>query len=345
MGSKDFIYTLIELDYQNELNKQQKEELQSWLNLSQDNVAEYNEIIRLFTYADRLVSMKEINTDQDLLFVKRKLNRNGKINKLFLNFQKFAAILTIPLLLYSAWTIWGLPNNNKKDRIMKSTETAFGVRSQIQLADGTRVWLNSGSKLIYPVEFNGKSREVNLIGEAYFQVKSDREHPFYVDLNGHKVKATGTSFNISNYTDDREIYIYLDDGKVSLLINTKEDQIKPLPLKEKETFILNKIEKNYRIQKTGGSKYVAWINGRLILKNDSINDVAVRLGRWFNAEITFDADLEKSGYVFTATFQKESLEEALKLLSYSTPVRYKIIPGSQMDDSSFSMRKVIISKK
>lgn len=228
---------------------------------------------------------------------------------------------------------------------MKSTETAFGVRSQIQLADGTRVWLNSGSKLIYPVEFNGKSREVNLIGEAYFQVKSDREHPFYVDLNGHKVKATGTSFNISNYTDDREIYIYLDDGKVSLLINTKEDQIKPLPLKEKETFILNKIEKNYRIQKTGGSKYVAWINGRLILKNDSINDVAVRLGRWFNAEITFDADLEKSGYVFTATFQKESLEEALKLLSYSTPVRYKIIPGSQMDDSSFSMRKVIISKK
>jgi transmembrane sensor len=90
---------------------------------------------------------------------------------------------------------------------------------------------------------------------------------------------------------------------------------------------------------------LAWIDGSLIFKNDSTNDLAVRLGRWFNAEIIFDHELLKSDYVFTATFKQESLEEAMKLLSYSSPITYKIISGTQLDDSSFSKRKVIISKK
>ena len=90
---------------------------------------------------------------------------------------------------------------------------------------------------------------------------------------------------------------------------------------------------------------MAWIDGSLIFKNDNTNDVATRLGRWFNAEIILDDELSKSDYVFTATFKQESLEEALKLLSYSSPITYKIISGSQLDDSSFSKRKVIISKK
>ncbi|MGV8091961.1 MAG: FecR family protein [Mangrovibacterium sp.] len=345
MRNGEFIYNLIELDYHGKLDKQQREELHSWLNLSQDNISEYNKIIKLFTYSDRLVSMKKIDTDRDLLLVRKKLNGKRKLNNLFLNFQKVAAVLIIPLLLYTAWTIFGRSGNDNKSNIIKSTETTFGIRSQIQLSDGTEVWLNSGSKLSYPEEFNGKSREVKLVGEAYFHVKSDREHPFYVDLDGHKIEVTGTSFNISNYPDDREISIYLEQGKVSLLMNTKEVQSQPVKLNEKEVVILNKAEKQYRIQKADGNKYLAWIDGKLVLKNDHINDVAVRLGRWFNAEVTFDDELSRSGYVFTATFKKESLEEALKLLSYSSPITYQIIQGAQMDDSSFSKRKVIISKR
>ena len=345
MEDSDFIYSFIELAYHHKLDKQQQEHLQAWLDLSPDHVSEYHEIIKLFRYADRLVSMKKIDTGKDLLLVRKKRNRTGKINHLFLNFQKIAAILIIPLLIYTAWSVFDLPGGRQEGRIMKSTETAFGIRSHIQLSDGTKVWLNSGSKLSYPETFTGKSREVRLTGEAYFQVNSDREHPFYVDMDGYKVKATGTSFNISGYPDEKEIVTYLEHGKVSLLIGTEGTRVQTVPLGEKETVIVDRNKKGYRIQKTEGGKYLAWVDGRLVLKNDDIHDVAVRLGRWYNAEVTFDDELARSGYIFTATFERESLEEALELLSYSSPVTYRIIPGTQMNDTSFSKRKVILSKR
>jgi len=343
--NKNFIYNLITLELTSGLDKQQKEELQLWLEISQENRTEYNDVVKLLTYSDRLVAMKRINADQDLLSVKKKLNRQLRSKTLLLSFQRIAAILIIPLLIYTAWSISRSPEIPIKNVVMKSSETAFGVRSQIQLSDGTKVWLNSGTKLTYPEEFSGNSREVKLVGEAYFQVESDKAHPFYVDLNGYKVKATGTRFNISNYPEDKEITTYLEHGKVSLLSSANKKQDEPVLLKEKEIIVLNKEEKQYLIENTDGYKYLAWIDGSLIFKNDNTSDVAVRLGRWFNAEIIIDDKLSRSGYVFTATFKKESLEEALKLLSYSSPITYKIIPGAKLDDSSFSKRKVIISKK
>lgn len=347
MESKNLIYELITLELTNGLDKQQKEELQSWIGMSMENRAEYDELVRLLTFSDRLIAMKRINADQDLLLVKKKMNRKGMSKTIFLIFQKAAAILIIPLLLYTVWNTNDSPEiSKKKNMVMKSSETSFGVRSQIELSDGTKVWINSGSKLTYPEEFSGNSREVKLVGEAYFQVKSDNEHPFYVDLKGFKVKATGTRFNISNYPEDKEISTFLEQGKISFLLNSEEIQEKSMQLlNEKELIIVNKAHKQFRIQKTDDYKYLAWIDGALIFKNDNTSDVAVRLGRWFNAEVIIDEKLSKSGYVFTATFKKESLEEALRLLSFSSPITYKIISGTKLDDSSFSKRKVIISKK
>lgn len=346
MEDKNYIYHLIALERSNDLNKEQHNELQSWLEMSIANRSEYNEVVKLLTYSDRLVAMKRINADQDLLSVKKKLNRQPKKSTFFLNFQRVAAILLVPLLIYTAWSISNYQDHLKKGTLVKTSETAFGVRSQIQLSDGTKVFLNSGSRLTYPDEFTGNSREVKLVGEAYFQVESDKEHPFFVDLNGYKIKATGTKFNISNYPEDKLITTYLEHGKVSLMAYAQDKQEENIQqLNEKEIIFLNKDEKQFRIENTDGSRYLAWIDGALIFKNDNINDVASRLGRWYNAEIVFDDELLKSDYVFTATFKQESLEEALKLLSYSSPITYKIISGSQKDDSSFSKRKVLISKK
>lgn len=346
MENKNFIYNLITQELAGGLNKQQKEELQSWLEMAPENRTEYNEMVKLLTYSDRLVAMKRINADHDLLLVKKKLNRQNKGNTILSIFQRVAAILIIPLLIYTVWNNFGSSKIASQNVAMKSYETSSGVRSQIQLSDGTKVWLNSGTKLIYPDEFIGNSREVKLIGEAYFQVKSDNKHPFYVDLNGYKIKATGTRFNVSNYPEDKEISTYLEHGKVTLLAYSKEiSEASIQQLKENEFIILNKAQKQYRVQNTDGKKQLAWIDGALIFKNDNTKDVATRLGRWFNAEIVVDDELSNSGYVFTATFKHESLEEALKLLSYSSPITYKIISADQLNDSSFSKRKIIISKK
>jgi ferric-dicitrate binding protein FerR (iron transport regulator) len=343
--NKDYLYNLISVEYTGKLDRQQNEELRSWLELSPENLSEYKEVVNLLSFTDRLVAMKKIDAGKDLLLVRKKLNREVDSGRWLMTFQRVAAILILPLLLYTAWI---LSNSSESKRIygtMKSSETAFGVRTQIHLSDGTMVWMNSGSKLTYPEAFDGNTREVKLTGEAYFQVKSDSEHPFYIDLEGYKIKATGTRFNISNYPEDKELSIFLEHGKVSMLMGANEGQSQQVQLKEKEIIILNKAQKQYKIQNTDGSKYLGWIDGLLILRNDSINDVADRLGRWYNAEVIFDDKLSKSGYVFTATFKQESLEEAMKLLTYSSPITYKIIAGTLQNDSSFGKRKVIITKK
>ena len=345
MEDKNLIYNLITLELTSGLDEQQKEELQSWIEMSPENLSEYNEMVKLLTFSDRLAAMKKIDAGKDLLLVKKKLNPVIKLNRWLLNFQRVAAILILPLLVYTALTISSRSQSNKVTPVMKSSETAYGVRSQIILSDGTKVWLNSGTRLSYPEEFRGNSREVKLMGEAYFQVESDKKHPFFVDLNGYKIKATGTKFNISNYQNDNIITTYLEHGKISWFEYLNEKPNEPVQLKENDIIILNKGEKKYNIYNTDGRKYLAWIDGKLVFKNDKTEDVAVRLGRWFNAEIIFDEKLSQSGYVFTATFKQESLEEALKLLSYSTPISYKIMQGSQQPDSSFSKRKVIITKR
>lgn len=345
MEDKNYIYHLITVEFSDSLDKLQQNELQSWLNLSSENVVEYNEIRKVLTCYDALDAMKKIDVGRDLALVKKKLNTSSPKNTFLLNFQRVAAILILPLLIYTAWNISKPSELPKRVSLMKSSETAFGVRTQIELSDGTKVWINSGSKLTYPEEFTGNVREVKLDGEAYFQVESDKEHPFYVDLNGCKVKATGTRFNISNYKEDKEITTYLEHGMVSLLSADGNGSNKSVKLNENEIIVYQKVDKHYLITNTDGKKYIGWIDGALIFKNDNTNDVAARLGRWYNAEIIFDNDVLKSDYVFTATFKHESLEEALRLLSYSTPITYKILSGTKQDDSSFSKRKVLISKK
>lgn len=339
------IYHLIMLEYSNEIDSVQLQELHQWVNNSADNRAEYDEVLKVLSYYDSLEDMKKVNVDKDLQIVKKKLRKQDVRKSLMFYFQRIAAILIIPLLIYSIWTVGPSNNKNNKTSLLKTSETSFGVRTQIELSDGTKVWMNSGSKLIYPDEFSGNVREVQLIGEAYFQVQSDKEHPFYVDLNGCKVKATGTKFNISNYPEDKEITTYLEHGNISLLSTETEKSAQLVQLKENEIVIYQKTDKQYQITKADGKKYIGWIDGALIFKNDSTRDVAARLGRWFNAEIIFDEEVLKSDYVFTATFKRESLEEALKLLTYSSPISYKILEGSQQNDSSFSKRKVLISKK
>ena len=348
MKKKDFIYSLILADYSGKLNQQQKLDLEYWIGLSPVNKEEYLKVKDILTYSDNLKLMRNIDTGKDLIEIKNKLNRKIRHKKMLALFQKVAAVLFVPFFLYSLWSVFSLLKEPEANiTVMKSTETSYGVHTQFVLNDGTEVYLNSGSKLTYPDKFIGKNRNVVLTGEAFFHVKSDKKHPFFVDLNGYKVKVTGTSFDISNYPEDRKIYTYLYHGKISFLTCSEFKKIKDIPLKDNQIMVLNKHKNKYSIKDDvgNGNKYMAWMNGILKFRNDSPDYVAARLGRWFNAEILFDKSIKESEYVFTATFKKESLLDAIKLLAYSTPIKYKIIPGVRRKDASFTKTKVIISKK
>ncbi len=342
MKEKNKIYRLIELEYSGNQSKEQQAELDCWRKESSEHETEYQEVRKVYIYSQRLQAMKKIDTSKDLALLKSRMGKTSPIRKLYSGFQRVAAVLVVPLLLASIWIFMGQPKFNQE--ILKSTETAFGVRSQIQLSDGTKVWLNSGSQLFYPEEFSGKKREVKLVGEAYFQVQSDKNHPFYVEVGNYAVKATGTSFNISNYPDDLEMTTFLESGKVDLIAIEGGKEMSYGKLSQGQKIVADKSGNKVTFYTEANSKkHLGWIDGKLLFHKDSIGDVARRLGHWFNAEIIID-DESLNDYFFTATFTNESLEEALRLLKFSSPIEYQIINNKQLDDSSFAKRKVIIRK-
>ena len=168
-----------------------------------------------------------------------------------------------------------------------------GGEYQIVLADGTRVWLNSATKLIFPQNFTGKERRVMLSGEAFFDVARDESKPFIVETSRMDVKVLGTRFNVNAYTDNEVVSTTLVDGSVEVASGTQ----KPITLVPGEQAYgeageLEKREVNIRL-------YTSWIDGRFMFNNVELEEIAKQISRWYDVEVVFENEdlrqLEFSG--------------------------------------------------
>jgi ferric-dicitrate binding protein FerR (iron transport regulator) len=261
-------------------------------------------------------------------------------NRLFSIITRVAAILLLPVLCLYIYT-----NLSEKDRFAANlndleVEAPAGSRIHIKLGDGTKVWLNHGSKLKYPYRFTGEKRNVFLTGEAFFEVAHNSQIPFIVGTDRMEVKATGTAFNVSAYPEDGIIETTLVEGKVILYENNREIKV----LSPSECLKFNTQKNDYTLLTGNTEKYTAWKDGLLVFKNDPIEEVAKKLGRWYNIEVEIKKEKIKE-YPFTATFTDETLSQVLELLSLATPVNYKLTGSKKLPDGSFSKQKVQIELK
>ena len=264
------------------------------------------------------------------------------VNKFLTIITRVAAVLLLPVLsLLIYMTI--ISQKEYAENNMKELEVTAPLSSRtcIELGDGTKVWLNNGSKLRYPYRFNKKSRKVILKGEAYFDVVSNKDAPFVVEADKIEVIATGTEFNVMAYPDDHFIETTLVEGKVILHKKENNEEIKSLSPNESLKFYpttnicsmgLNDIEKN-----------TSWRDGLLVFKNDPIDYVAQKLSRWYNVEVAFTDEVRK--YTYTAKFADETLSQVLELLELATPVHYELTPREKLSDGSFSRQKILIKLK
>jgi transmembrane sensor len=188
----------------------------------------------------------------------------------------------------------GITQSVSDNRLNQMT-VPFGKSANITLSDGTRVWLNSGSKLVFPPAFRGKTRDVSLEGEAYFEVAANKEKPFFVTTDLFKMKVYGTKFNVQSYLQDKEYNIVLVEGKVSMnsIIDKQSIEVFLIP-NQKATisrggtkFEINSIE-NMEV-------YTAWIDGYLAFTNEKVSEVLKRVSRYYNVEIDTElpAKIEK----------------------------------------------------
>lgn len=258
--------------------------------------------------------------------------------------QRIAAILLLPVILLSiAYYFF----NDTADGDTAAWQTIFtppGIKSQTQLPDGTKVWLNSDSRLSYPIAFKNDKRQVKLEGEAFFEVVKNTRRPFYVDLGRIGIEVTGTKFNAINYKEEKQTEVILASGKINLL-DQQGNQIRVVTaMKPGEKAIFREASGKIAVQNVDTEKYTSWIHGRLIFRDDSMTEVVRRLSRWFNVEIDI-ADPAIAQYVYTATFGEETIEQILDLFKRTSPIQYAIVPAPRKDDGSFVKQRIILNPR
>lgn len=268
----------------------------------------------------------------------RSTQNNNKLKTLWQLYSRVAAVLMLPILLFSLYHAWNKDTKNKTDQWVE-IHSPYGARTQFSLPDGSTGWLNSGSIIRYPVQFRSE-RSVTLNGEAYFDVVKNPDSPFIVDANQVKVKVLGTSFNVVSYDLDSISEVIVASGKVEV---SSAGQLLASKLLPSERLVLNRSKNRYSKSIVDIQNYTSWKSGRLIFLNDNLDEVVRKVSRFYNVDLEVKGNVNRKE-LFRAILEEEGLEEVLRYMKLTMSLDYTILERKQDQDSRISKRKVIISK-
>jgi ferric-dicitrate binding protein FerR (iron transport regulator) len=163
----------------------------------------------------------------------------------------------------------------------------YGNQSKVILSDHSVVWLNAGSRLIYPTRFKGKTREVTLFGEAFFEVSKNEKLPFIVKTSDLEIKVLGTQFNVSAYSEDKVIQTVLAEGSVSIRRNNARFYDEELVLRPNQMASFSKISNDTKVYEVDVGYYTLWTKGLLSFDEVDYNRILKKVERFYNVRINF----------------------------------------------------------
>lgn len=205
----------------------------------------------------------------------------------------------------------GKKSTGKYNRI----ETPIGGQYELQLPDGTRVWLNAASSLKYPASFYAlQQRSVELVGEAYFEVAKDKTKPFVVKSKGQEVEVLGTHFDVNAYPDEQTIKTTLIEGSVKL--NGQ------LTLKPGEQSVLS--DGKFKVKEVNAIDAADWKNGEFVFTNEPLTSILKKVARWYGVEIVYTNDLVKVPTFSGSVSRSENISSVLNMLEETSNVRFSI---------------------
>ncbi len=346
-----------------ELSETEKDELMHWINTNESNKALFLEFKNAHIASNLIKSDAEIvNSKMAYELFKyrqqqknpdRDLKNNNPDRKISVKWIWSAAAVILLLGLGILITYYSVRQDHQE---YHEIITKRGEKTFLKMADGTSIWLNSETTLRYPVDLNTKKVEVYLSGEAYFNVAKNKGREFIVKTSDINIAVLGTSFNVKSYADEGMVETTLEEGRISITGKLGNARIKePIILKpnQQATFIVQ--DKEYMIsdissdndpvknntapvsttrkplkkpqlvlnEKVDSELYTSWKDGMLTFKSEKLQDLAVKMERWYDVKIFIrNNDLKEVKY--TGTFEKETVEQAFKALSLSFPFAYEI---------------------
>lgn len=285
-------------------NKEDTERLVAWIKESPDNLRYYQRLKNIWQVSHPAFGADTIQVASANEKMMSRITPVKWYESRFIRYWQYAAaILLLPLVVFSSYLFISNQRTEYSQVAYQEVFAPYGTHSRVNLPDGSLVWLNAGSSLKYPTVFDWDKRQVELSGEAYFEVESDPEHPFIVQTDGVEVSAVGTAFNVEAYRNDSIVAVTMAIGKVNVSLG--KQRVFSLVSGERMGYNVN--TSSCRIEQIDPYKWYAWKDGALVFRNDPLEYVFKKIGQTFNVDIVLK-DTSYSSQPYRATFQQESLD-------------------------------------
>lgn len=303
------------------LDNEEKMLVENWIASDEEHEEIARNVHELYWATDTLRIMNEVDTEKALKKTDGIL-RKKRFNIVLLWTERIAAILFVPLL--SAYLF---QMKDKAEPTMMEIRTSPGMTTAFVLPDGTNVSLNSSSILRYPNFFTEDKREVELIGEAFFDVTKDSEKHFIVKTPGNeRVEVLGTSFNMEAFPGDSILSTTLIEGKVKFYCGAGSIEMRP-----GEKIVYNTNTTKGKLVRTNGMVETAWRDGKIIFDNTPFDEVLRMISKRFNVDFVVKNEKYRKDS-FTGTFSTQRLEQVLGVFSISSKIRWRYMPTSKTED-------------
>ena len=302
---------------------EESERVLEWIAESEENAAAYSRIKNYWV----LERYKTFNTESVSSLAGVPPFQQDKLPRSIVNYKKILSIAATIALIITLSALILFSHKDSRDLIPGQSMAKFeyhvnsGVKGFVDLPDGSRVWLNSSSSLKCPQKFDSLERVVEIEGEGYFEVVPNKDWPMYVKTSkGYGVKVTGTSFNLSSYSNDNKLVVTLIAGSVSIVHEENKSEIKLKP-DEQITIVEKELPK---LTKKANVEYnTAWKKGYLLFDNTPMQEVIRKVERWYGVNVMVK-DSSIMEYRFTANFRSESISQVLEILKLSSNIKYEI---------------------
>lgn len=331
------------------INPQELHQLSKWISERNENQEAFNSFVSAWYLSGHSSLITAGKTEEALDKVKQAL-ADSKIRTLrpFWSFSRIAVSWLVVFILGAAASFFlTKPSHEPFNRLSETTITApLGSVALVDLPDGTKVWLNAGSEIIYDHAFGQSERNIELTGEAYFDVKTNRVMPFMVKTSDVVIKAIGTKFNVKAYPDENNITATLEEGKIILTSLHDPAAKESVLLKPNEMYTyhksINKVKVGANDMVSRKSKSIqekedkleimpniktelvtSWKDKTWIIESQPLGYLIPILERRYDIKIKFESD-EIMKYKFTGKIQKETIEQIMVAFALSAPINYTI---------------------
>jgi len=271
---------------------------------------------KVFDLKEQIAHLGKLSHENDAWKkIQQKISHKRSIN--WQRIMSYAAVFFAAALLSTVFNYYFLNKNaSTGTEVFASINSPRGQITSLTLFDGTTVWLNSGSTLKYSNHFGVSNRIVKLDGEALFEVKKDQNNPFFVEMGNSKIKVHGTTFNAKNYHSEKEVVLI--EGKIEYIKAGKN-----IFLKQNDRITEDKNSDKIILDQVDASIYSSWIGGKIYFDNESLEDLSLRLERWYDIEFVFNTENIKS-YKFTGVINKDkSLDYSLRIIQLTNKVKFR----------------------